>query len=100
MNNEPIIRAMPDAAEFNRMADVLVAPESGYNDEQARAYINTVLTIANPEDDHSMHLANTSARHVFMKTEAFEQAFRSFAGYPERSTVKADRFVIHAPQEM
>jgi len=80
MQSEPIIKPLPSKKEFLAFADVLVSPECGYNDEQARAFVKTVMTIANPEDDYSMDLANSAARHVFAKTEAFEQAFRDYAG--------------------
>ncbi len=100
MNSEPLIRPLPTADEFRAMADVLVPPECGYNDEAAKAYIDTVLTIANPEDDHSTHLANTAARHAFMKTEAFETAFREFAGIPERPGYVASRKIVHVSRGM
>ncbi|CAN5354294.1 hypothetical protein BH10ACI2_BH10ACI2_00170 [soil metagenome] len=96
MNQEPIITALPTTEEFNLMADKLVPVEAGYNDEQAKALIDIMLTLADPENDHVMHLANTTARHVFAKTEAAEAAFREFAGYPDRPGYNADRYVIHA----
>lgn len=98
--NEPVIRALPTVEEFLKLADELVGPETGINDAQAAAYITTVLTIANPEDDHSVDLANSAARHVFAKTQAFEDAFRSYAGYPERPMIAADRMMITASREM
>lgn len=100
MNREPIIRALPTAERFRELVDILIPPEAGYNDQEVKAFVDIVMTVANPEDSHSWHLANTAARHAFIKTEAFEQAFRQFSGYPERAPYLANRYMITAKQEM
>lgn len=82
------------------MVDQVVSLEPGYNDKEIKAFIDIVMTPANPEDDHSWSLANAAARHAFTKSEAFERAYREFAGWPERSPYKADRYIVHARQEM
>lgn len=93
-NNEPIIRALPTAGKFCELVDIVITPERA--DDEAKAFVDIILTIANPEDDKSMHLANTAARHAFSMTSAFEAAFREFAGYPDRPGYVADRYLITA----
>ena len=84
MNNEPIIRPVPTEREFRQMVDELIPVEPGINDGAAKAFVNMILTVANPEDDAQWHLANVAARHAFAKTEAAEMAFRKFSGWPDR----------------
>ena len=98
--NEPIIKALPTAEQFLKLVDELVGPETMTNESQARAFITSILTVANPEDDYSWHLATTAARHAFAKTQAFEDAFREYAGFPERPMLPVDRMVISAAAEM
>lgn len=99
MNNsaqtgEPIIRAVPTTEGFKKMVDLLITPDRP--EDEVKVFVDMILTTANPEDDHSWALATEAARHAFTKTEAFEHAFREFAGFPERPGYKADRYVITA----
>lgn len=89
MNKEPVIKALPTAAEFRKQVDVLITPE--FADREAKAFAAIVLTVASPEDDHAWHLASEAARHAFTKTGAFERAFREFTSFPETPPMPADR---------
>ncbi len=91
---EPIIRPVPTIEGFKTMVDQLITPDRP--EDEAKVFIDMILTTANPDDDHSWALANEAARHAFTKTEAFEQAFRNFAGFPDRPGYTADRYVITA----
>lgn len=93
-SREPLIRAMPDAETFRKHVDRLITPERA--DAESKVFIEMILTVANPEDDHSWHLANEAARHAFTKTEAFEAAFREYSGFPERTLMPAERYMVHA----
>ncbi len=100
MNHEPIIRPVPTEERFRELVDVLIPPEAGYNDTAVKAFIDIVLTVANPEDNYSWGLANAAARHAFIKSETFEQAFHSFANWPSRAPYKTDRYTVVAPKEV
>lgn len=97
---EPMIKPLPSEEQFRRMADELIEPDSHRADDQVKALITIVLTFANPEDPETWHLATQTARHAFTRSRAFEQAYRAFAGYPERLGIPADRTIVTAAQEM
>jgi hypothetical protein len=96
---EPTIQPLPTEAEFLAMVDTVLEP--GECDREARALIGLLMTVANPECDSVWYLATAAARHAFAKTNAFETAFREFAGYPERSRPKPrGPLIVHATEEM
>lgn len=90
---EPVIRPLPSEKYFRELVDRLITPERA--DEEAAAFVEILMTCANAEDDGSWHLASAAARYAFTKTEAFETAFRAFAGYPDISTPACEELPTH-----
>lgn len=95
--SEPIIRAMPTVEEFMDEVDRVFSGDGISNDDQIRSLINLIMVPANPEDNASWELAMTAARHAYAQSEHFERAFREFAGWPERPSMRADRIMVIAP---
>lgn len=98
---EPVIRPIPTIKQFTDMVDTIISPEVDCNDEQAGAFINIVLTLADETNPYTHSLAQAAARHAFSKTRAFELAFQGYAQSFDSVPYRADRFVVqHAPREM
>jgi hypothetical protein len=85
-------------AEIKASVDKIITPERA--DEEAKAFISIVLEVANWEDDRQWHLANVAAKHAFSKTDAFEEAFREFAGFPADRVYSPGLLIEEADAEM
>ena len=80
-NHNSASKLSPIKEGYLKLVDALITPENA--DREAMAFIELVMTTANVEDDAIGPIAHAAARHAFMKTEAFERAFREFVGWPE-----------------
>lgn len=98
MKREPIIRPVPTEADFTAMVDDVIADDA--DESEIKSFIDIVLTVADFTDDKTSFLASAAARRAFTKSSAFENAFREFAGFPERPGYVAGRYTVNAAQEM
>lgn len=99
-NNAPVIRPIPTAGQICKKVDVFLHEDC--TDAEAKEFIDAIFAVANPEDDSSWELTTVMTRHAFAKTEAFERAFREFAGFgDDQVPYMADRYVVSvADKEM
>lgn len=97
-HNETKIRPIPTVEGFKKMVDTVIEPATP--DSIIKTLIDLILTTANTENDDLGPLAQAAARHAFTHSEAFETAFRSFAGWPESVPYAADRYIVEAVKEV
>jgi hypothetical protein len=93
----PLIVQAPTDSEVRRIVDELITPENA--DKEAKLLCWLLFSTASADDPVQYEIAQTAARHAFMKTTAYEQlfepAFREFLGFPappcvpEQSTIEA-----------
>jgi hypothetical protein len=93
----PVIQQLPTEAAIKKMVDDLITPELA--DAEAKALIEILMAVSDPESDAQWALAEAAARHAFCKTTAFERAFRKFAGFPETESYSANRHFQTVEQE-
>lgn len=99
MSNFPQIRPVPTAKQIVEKVDVFLHEDC--TDAEAKEFIDVIFAVANPEDDTSWELTSVAVRHAFAKTEAFERAFREFAGFgDDQVPYMADRYIVSADKEM
>lgn len=98
MSRAPIIKPRPTVEAYRRLVDELITPENA--DREAKAFIELIMTTGNLEDDDIGLMVHVAARHAFIKTEAFERAFREFAGWPDVPPSSADETVLSTEREM
>lgn len=97
MKKGTTVTPLPTAEEFNRLVDELVAPDEG---EKALPFIQILQAMANPEDDESWALTQSMIRHAFTKTQAFEDAFRAFAGHLPAPQILPETDKLYSGMEM
>jgi|GEM_PF-4059437 len=80
MNDGPKITTLPNAEEVRKLVEAIIVP--GDADRQAKALIELLMCSANAECEQQYDIAETASRHAFAMTDAFEESFRKFAGWP------------------